>query len=173
MTGYLQPAPGGQTSLAVFPYFTHSVISLCDVNDKGEVTPKEAVVLLPRDGGAFSQPIFANRGITSFGTPEASWLKVTNTPETDWEVKETVEKMEMECDAMPEGMDTRETTLTVGDGATTLTLRIVQGDYIPTAITSVKAAATPTNAPAYNLAGQRVGKAYKGIVIVNGKKTIR
>lgn len=29
------------------------------------------------------------------------------------------------------------------------------------------------NAPAYNLAGQRVGKDYKGVVIINGKKVIR
>lgn len=32
---------------------------------------------------------------------------------------------------------------------------------------------TDSNAPAYNLAGQRVSKAYKGIVIVNGKKIVR
>ena len=29
------------------------------------------------------------------------------------------------------------------------------------------------NAPAYNIAGQRVGNNYKGVVIKNGKKTIR
>ena len=28
------------------------------------------------------------------------------------------------------------------------------------------------NAPMYNLAGQRVGKSYKGIVVVNGKKVL-
>lgn len=33
--------------------------------------------------------------------------------------------------------------------------------------------AANASAPAYNLAGQRVGKSYKGVVIVNGKKVIR
>ena len=32
---------------------------------------------------------------------------------------------------------------------------------------------TDTDAPAYNLAGQRVDKSYKGVVIVNGKKILR
>ncbi|MBO4819956.1 MAG: carboxypeptidase regulatory-like domain-containing protein [Prevotella sp.] len=32
---------------------------------------------------------------------------------------------------------------------------------------------TTTDAPAYNLAGQRVDKSYKGVVIVNGKKILR
>ena len=32
---------------------------------------------------------------------------------------------------------------------------------------------TATNAPAYNLAGQRVGDNFKGVVIVNGKKIVR
>ena len=40
-----------------------------------------------------------------------------------------------------------------------------------TAISNVKAAAV--NAAAYNLAGQKVGKDYKGVVIVNGKKLIQ
>jgi hypothetical protein len=29
------------------------------------------------------------------------------------------------------------------------------------------------DAPAYNLAGQKVGKGYKGIVIINGKKVVK
>ncbi len=39
----------------------------------------------------------------------------------------------------------------------------------PTAISSIKAA-TQTDGAIYNLAGQRVDKSYKGIIIVNGKK---
>ena len=44
---------------------------------------------------------------------------------------------------------------------------------IPDAIKSVTVAAGNAAAPMYNLAGQRVGKNYKGIVIVNGKKILR
>lgn len=44
----------------------------------------------------------------------------------------------------------------------------------PTAISSVTASKTATtNAPAYNLAGQRVSSSYRGIVIENGKKYLR
>jgi hypothetical protein len=41
-----------------------------------------------------------------------------------------------------------------------------------TAIESVQAAQLDAEAPMYNIAGQRVGKNYKGVVIQNGKKYI-
>ena len=44
---------------------------------------------------------------------------------------------------------------------------------IPSAITAVKADAETTAKGTYNLAGQRVNDNYHGIVIVDGKKTIR
>lgn len=42
-----------------------------------------------------------------------------------------------------------------------------------TGIKTLKANENNTNAPLYNLAGQRVGKSYKGIVIMNGKKYVK
>ena len=42
-----------------------------------------------------------------------------------------------------------------------------------TGITNITAAEAAQNAPAYNLAGQKVTKAYKGVVIKNGKKMIQ
>lgn len=59
-------------------------------------------------------------------------------------------------------------------GSDAKSLRIVFGDAT-TGIGQVEAGqvqSTGQNAPAYNLAGQRVGKAYKGIVVKNGKKYI-
>ena len=60
---------------------------------------------------------------------------------------------------------------------TTITLDkpvLKEADCTPTAISSVKVSSNAdVDAPAYNIAGQRVGKAYKGIVIVNGKKIVR
>lgn len=41
---------------------------------------------------------------------------------------------------------------------------------VPTAISDIKAGAINANAPIYNLAGQRVNKTAKGILIQNGKK---
>ena len=43
---------------------------------------------------------------------------------------------------------------------------------IPTNISAVKSGAD-VNAPAYNLAGQKVDKSYKGVVIMNGKKMVQ
>lgn len=42
-----------------------------------------------------------------------------------------------------------------------------------TGIKDVKAAANAADAATYNMAGQKVGKSYKGVVIKNGKKTIQ
>jgi len=43
----------------------------------------------------------------------------------------------------------------------------------PTGINEVSNGTVNENAPIYNLAGQRVGKCYKGVVIQNGKKFIK
>ena len=42
-----------------------------------------------------------------------------------------------------------------------------------TTINAVDAAGMDDDAPVYNLAGQKVGKDYKGVVIVNGRKVVR
>lgn len=44
---------------------------------------------------------------------------------------------------------------------------------IPTGINNITTNATLENAPAFNLAGQKVGKAYKGVVIKAGKKFVQ
>ena len=51
--------------------------------------------------------------------------------------------------------------------------RITAGAYDPSGIETVKATAKAGNNAIYNLAGQKVGKDYKGLVIMNGKKTIQ
>ena len=43
----------------------------------------------------------------------------------------------------------------------------------PTSINEVSNGTVNENAPIYNLAGQRVGKDYKGVVVQNGKKFIK
>lgn len=57
------------------------------------------------------------------------------------------------------------------------TYEINKGNYIvslvSTGIATPKAAVVNANTPVYNLAGQRVSKAYKGIVVVNGKKYVK
>lgn len=45
--------------------------------------------------------------------------------------------------------------------------------FEPTGITNITTDEAAKNAPVYNLAGQKVTKAYKGVVIKNGKKMIQ
>jgi len=45
-------------------------------------------------------------------------------------------------------------------------------NYYTTAIESIKTVAVNPNAPLFNLAGQKVSKSYKGVVIQNGKKMV-
>ena len=50
-------------------------------------------------------------------------------------------------------------------------ITIVQGDATA-AVNSAKVEKKNTDAPMYNMAGQRVNKDYKGVVIQNGTKRI-
>ena len=51
--------------------------------------------------------------------------------------------------------------------------RVTAGAYDPTGIETVKAVTKTANGVIYNLAGQKVGKDYKGIVIKDGRKMIQ
>ena len=48
----------------------------------------------------------------------------------------------------------------------------VEADFEGTGIVVVKAAEQSADAPIYNLAGQKVDKSFKGVVIQNGKKVV-
>ena len=51
--------------------------------------------------------------------------------------------------------------------------RVKAGAYDPSGIETVKTGAKANNGAIYNIAGQKVGKDFKGIVIMNGKKMIQ
>jgi len=59
------------------------------------------------------------------------------------------------------------------EGVTPAKLGIIIDDSETDGIKSVQGSGFTVNGEAYNLAGQKVGKDYKGIVIVNGKKIVR
>lgn len=50
---------------------------------------------------------------------------------------------------------------------------IFTGEEIATGIKTMKSESIDLNAPMYNLAGQKVSKGYKGVVIQNGRKVVR
>ena len=70
---------------------------------------------------------------------------------------------------VPEGAEVP-ASVTAGDSRWTLTAE----EATPTGISSIENGqlTIDNDAPAYNLAGQKVGKNYKGIVIKNGKKVV-
>ena len=51
--------------------------------------------------------------------------------------------------------------------------RITAGEYVPSGVDTVKTGAKSTNGVIYNLAGQKVDKSFKGIVVKDGKKMIQ
>lgn len=58
------------------------------------------------------------------------------------------------------------------NGAKIFSVKVKQ--MSPTGINSVEGVnGVDKNAPMYNIAGQRVGRDYKGIIIQNGRKIIR
>ena len=62
---------------------------------------------------------------------------------------------------------------TFSDGGTGAKQFVLDNGGEPTAIDTIDGQPVGPQGPAYNLAGQRVGDDYKGIVIVNGKKVLR
>ena len=48
----------------------------------------------------------------------------------------------------------------------------VEADFDTNGINAINANSLETNAPLFNLAGQKVTKSYKGVVIQNGRKMV-
>ena len=168
-TGYFQASPGGQTSLAVFPYFTHSVIVPAEVDSEGKVTVGEDVVNVGKEAGTVEKAVFAYRGVEYVGS-DASWCRLTGTPGD-----ETVDYLTIEYDALPSGIDSREANVTVtdADGVSTLVIHVIQS----ATTTSVNAvSATIGNSiEVYDLQGRKVADRTlrKGVYIYNGKKIVK
>ena len=72
-----------------------------------------------------------------------------------------------------EGLDVTGILVTAKLGDNTIKELAPISAPVPTGINSITTEAANANAPAYNLAGQKVGKEYKGVVIKAGKKFIQ
>ena len=60
-----------------------------------------------------------------------------------------------------------------GNAVNAASFNLDMGDGETDGIKSVQGSRFTVNGEAYNLAGQRVGKDYKGIIVVNGKKIVK
>lgn len=175
LTGFFDTAPGGQTSLAVFPYYTYSVVVPAQLDDleteDGEHATKVTVgadsIVVDQKAGKAELYVYANRGLTQYGQPADDWLQTEGEPG-----EYTVDTLTVAYAELPEGMDRRETRLTVTDGVTELPLRVIQQrvaepePVIPTAISGM--ATEPETVELYDLQGRRTdnSSAQRGVRIV-------
>lgn len=79
--------------------------------------------------------------------------------------------MVITVDALPEGVSNRTAKFVFFQTGAKLTVTVVQ-DVDPDGISTVVEKTPIKNSRAYNLAGQPVGKNYKGVVVKDGKKVI-
>lgn len=152
-TGYFQAAPGGQTSLSVFPYFSHSVLIPAQVSPEGAVTMGSDVTEVGAQAGTTDVPVFANLGIYKYLGSNADWCRIQGTPG-----EYTVDSVTVEYDALPDGLDQREAVISVTDSIQTLDLvvRQVRGSATSIAIPTTSSQ-DPSNAyQYYDLQGRRI-----------------
>ena len=177
-TGYFDAAPGGQTSLAVFPYYRHSVVvpaAFEEIELDGGLSQQRIIVgadstTVSQEAGQAEVYVFANRGLQAYQQPSEEWLRIVGKPG-----EYTVDTLTVEYDALPEGIDRREATLTVSDGVTTLPLRFIQQRVDipePTGINAVEPEARSQEREVYDLQGRRQpdGIIGRGIYVVRKGK---
>ena len=152
-TGYFQAAPGGQTSLSVFPYFTHSVLIPAQIGEQGSITMGSDTTLVPAEGGKAEVLVYANQGVYKYIGSNADWCRLTGTPG-----EYTVDTLQVEYDALPDGVEWRDAVVSVSDSIQTLRLVVRQSRHVPSAIQSLPAAAA-TVTERFDLQGRRIGAA--------------
>ena len=169
-TGYFQAAPGGQTSLSVFPYFSHSVLIPAKVSDQGAVTMGSDVTEVSPQAGTTEIPVFANLGIYKYIGTNANWCRILGTPG-----EYTVDNVTVEYDALPDGMDQREAIISVTDSIQTLDLIVRQDRTISTAIQMISTTDMPVAAEHFDLQGRRINAARqsRGILLERKNGQVR
>lgn len=140
-------------------------------------------VTISNTGGQASihiEPMFSGNDETTGNPTTALWLAEDSEALPDWLTvgfaNETYTETEysydlvFNADALPEGVEGRAAKLTFEQWGAQLEVTVTQGTVTGIEVTT-KTVKT-SNTPMFNLAGQRVDKNYKGIVIKNGNKFI-
>lgn len=171
-TGYFQAAPGGQTSLSVFPYFSHSVLIPAQVSDQNAVTMGSDVTEVGPQAGTIDIPVFANLGIYKYLGSNAAWCRILGTPG-----EYTVDNVTVEFDALPDGMDEREALISVTDSIQTLDLVLRQSRSSATSI-AIPTTAEQESSSAnqyYDLQGRRLDamRQPRGIILERKNGQVR
>jgi hypothetical protein len=171
-TGYFQAAPGGQTSLSVFPYFSHSVLIPAEVDDKGAVTMGEDVTEVGAQAGTTDILVFANLGVYKYLGTNADWCRIQGTPG-----EYNVDAVTVEYDDLPGDMDEREALITVTDSIQTLDLVLRQTRDVTTAIdpSTINGHWSAVTGQYFDLQGRRITDARqaRGIIIERRNGQVR
>jgi PKD repeat protein len=161
-TGYFQAAPGGQTSLAVYPYFNHSVLIPAQIDAKGGITMGSDTTKVSADAGKTQLLVYANQGVYKYLGSNADWCRVTGKPG-----EYTVDSVSVEFDALPEGVEWRDAVVSVTDSVQTLKLVVRQSREVVTSVHAVPSATTATVTEYFDLQGRRLngGRQPRGIYL--------
>ena len=169
-TGYFQTAPGGQTSLAVFPYFTHSVLIPAQVDAKGGITMASDTTLVPANAGKRNILVFANQGIYKYLGSNADWCRITGKPG-----EYTVDSVSVEFDELPAGVEYREAVISVTDSIQTLNLIVRQDRSVVDAIQLLPVETKSATVERFDMQGRRIENARqaRGIYLERRGNTVR
>jgi len=169
-TGYFQTAPGSQTSLAVFPYFTHSVLIPAKVDEKGGITMASDTTLVPANAGKRNILVFANQGIYKYLGSNADWCRITGKPG-----EYTVDSVSVEFDELPAGVEYREAVISVTDSIQTLNLIVRQDRSVVDAIQLLPVETKSATVERFDMQGRRIENARqaRGIYLERRGNTVR
>ena len=136
LTGYFD-SERSQTSYYIMPLIAHSVITMMPVGTEE--------IEVGREAGITKQAIYSYYG---YKTPvsDSNWCRVVSKPNGL-----TLDTLQIQCDALPQGIDRRVATLTFTDSIDTITLRVVQSAN--SGITATDAAALKVSVSPSPVAG--------------------
>ncbi|MBR2113385.1 MAG: hypothetical protein IJ929_01785 [Prevotella sp.] len=138
---------GGQASITVVPFYNNA-----EADETGSKTR-----------------LFLDENVADNDIPE--WLSVDFANESYSDDAERKFDLVFTAEALPEGVAGRQANLVFMQEGAQLKVTVTQGEA--SGIALVKADMQSNKAQMFNVAGQRVNKNYKGLVIKNGKKMIK
>lgn len=173
--------PGNESVLGFFQNYCKPYVSYKSAMYGWLHTTDNKDIILPTEGGSAKIHVepytYAN---DDEGNPTTALWLADDSDQPDWlqfaisnEVYTSEEfgfDMVFSAEALPEGVDGRQAHLIFEQWGAKLEVTVTQGEVA--GITVTKAEVKSGNAQMYNVAGQRVNKGYKGLVIKNGKKML-
>lgn len=105
---------------------------------------------------------------------DADWISLKSVDQSNYS-EYAANSFTLEAEALPSGVSGRSAVVRIaGRGVESEPFVVNQGDATVTGITTVTTKDKLTSdSTIYNLAGQKVGKSYKGVVVKNGEKYIQ